>query len=79
MCHIYMKPIHVILFRVKWKVLWIVKRIFIATHIFSSGYIKCWVHTVDEADRKLGTVHLYVACCTTAANSWLQHKRAILH
>ena len=64
--------------RVKWElkvksvILWIVSFLFCsASHIWINGYIESGVQTVDEADRKLGTVHLCAACCTTAASFML--------
>ena len=66
-CHKLMKPIDIILLRVKRKVLWTVELIYSAICIFSNGYAKCGVHVVDEADRELGIVHFYVAYCTTAS------------
>jgi len=83
-----MKPIDIILLRVKRKVLWTVELIYSAICIFSNGYTKCGVHIVDEADRKLGIVHFYVAYCITAsllvyscasAQSWAQKKHVLPH
>lgn len=58
-----MKPIDIILLRIKGEVLWTVQLVHCA--IFGNGNTKCGVHIIDEADRKLGIVHFYVARCIT--------------